>query len=127
MSTSPVDDFGLRLEGLLDQQRNDVATSSVREPAREIPRSNSIDFSLAGMEGGSSAMGSRVDTPAGTDADTEAGREADLSALNTKLELAMACKEIGDLDGARELLAEVSSSSHPELARRAQSLLQQLA
>lgn len=47
--------------------------------------------------------------------------------LNTKLELALACREIGDHAGARELLAEVAHARDPELARRAQTLLQQLA
>jgi len=47
--------------------------------------------------------------------------------LNTKLELALACREIGDHAGARELLVEVASARDPELAQRAQVLLQQLA
>jgi FimV-like protein len=49
------------------------------------------------------------------------------SVLNTKLELALACREIGDHAGARELLVEVASARDPELAQRAQVLLQQLA
>ncbi len=48
-------------------------------------------------------------------------------ALNNKLDLALACKEIGDKDGARELLSEVASSSNADLATRAKSLLRQLA
>jgi pilus assembly protein FimV len=48
-------------------------------------------------------------------------------ALKTKIDLAMACNEIGDKEGARDLLAEVASSRHAELASRAKSLLQQLA
>lgn len=47
--------------------------------------------------------------------------------LNTKLELAMACREIGDDAGARDLLNEVASARDPALAQRAQTLLQQLA
>jgi FimV-like protein len=47
--------------------------------------------------------------------------------LNTKFELALACREIGDHAGARELLAEVAHARDPELAQRAQTLLQQLA
>lgn len=49
------------------------------------------------------------------------------SVLNTKLELALACKEIGDHAGARDLLTEVASARDPELAQRAQALLLQLA
>jgi len=47
--------------------------------------------------------------------------------LNTKLELALACREIGDDAGARDLLIEVASARDPALAQRAQALLQQLA
>lgn len=47
--------------------------------------------------------------------------------LNTKLELAMACREIGDDAGARDLLNEVARARDPSLAQRAQTLLQQLA
>ncbi len=50
-----------------------------------------------------------------------------LTALRTKLDLALACQEIGDSVGARELLSEVANAEHPELAKRAQSLLAQLA
>ncbi|MFM7226591.1 MAG: FimV/HubP family polar landmark protein, partial [Betaproteobacteria bacterium] len=52
---------------------------------------------------------------------------ASSSMLNTKLELALACREIGDHAGARELLTEVANARDPELAQRAQSLLLQLA
>lgn len=48
-------------------------------------------------------------------------------ALNNKLDLALACKEIGDKDGARELLSEVASSNNTGLATKAKSLLRQLA
>lgn len=109
--TSPVDDFGLRLAGLLDEQRTDGSVPTGCEPMRETAPSNGIEFSLAGIDAGSPASGVSTDS----------------TALNTKLELALACKEIGDLDGARELLTEVAGSAHAELARRAQSLLDQLA
>jgi FimV-like protein len=49
------------------------------------------------------------------------------SVLSTKLELALACREIGDHAGARDLLTEVASARDPELAQRAQALLLQLA
>jgi pilus assembly protein FimV len=55
------------------------------------------------------------------------GEPLGTAALTTKLELAMACREIGDNDGARELLAEVANARDAELAGRAKSLLQQLA
>ena len=49
------------------------------------------------------------------------------TALQTKFELAQACQEIGDWDGARELLVEVAAAPHPALAGKAKSLLGQLA
>lgn len=48
-------------------------------------------------------------------------------ALHNKLDLALACQEIGDKDGARELLTEVAGSGDSALARQARSLLRQLA
>lgn len=113
--SSPVEDFGLRLEGLLDERGRDetasMPASVLPSPMREVPPSNTLDFSLAGIDAG---------TP------SDAG-SADEAALSTKLELALACQEIGDRDGARELLGEVAGSGHTELARRARSLLGQLA
>jgi pilus assembly protein FimV len=48
-------------------------------------------------------------------------------ALHTKLDLALACQEIGDKDGARELLSEVAGSGNSKLSSQAKSLLRQLA
>ena len=56
-----------------------------------------------------------------------AEKSADRTTLQTKLDLAIACDEIGDREGARELLAEVAGGPDPALAQRAQSLLSQLA
>lgn len=100
---SPVADFELKLEGLLDEQRKEKATPS--RPAADAD--NTIEFQLAGI---------RSEPPAAND-----------QALNTKLELALACQEIGDKEGARELLTEVATARDPALAQRAQSLLKQLA
>ncbi len=109
--SSPVDDFGLRLEGLLDERRKDDVVPPALQPMRDTPPSNGIDFSLTGLHADTKG-------PVG---------QADEAALGTKLELAQACRDIGDFDGARELLTEVAGSAHPELARRARSLLSQLA
>lgn len=112
--STPIDDFGLRLDGLLNERRG--AEPPAAPPAQSAPdvkasASDSLDFSLAGIDLGSPSSG--------------AGPNA--GALTTKLELAQACQEIGDRDGARELLNEVIASGDPELAPRAQSLLRQLA
>jgi pilus assembly protein FimV len=47
--------------------------------------------------------------------------------LSTKLDLAVAYREIGDKEGARELLEEVIASGHSEYAEKAQGLLQKIA
>ncbi len=116
---SPVDDFGLKLEGLLDERRrgqgsepapmqSSAATSSPAAPG----------FSLSGL-GRGEAGGQRIEP--------RLDSELEMAALGTKLELALACQEIGDHEGARELLSEVAAARDPELARRAQAMLRQLA
>ncbi len=115
--STPIDDFGLRLDGLLNERRSAELpaappTQSARSaPQANAPASNSLDFSLAGIDVGSPSSGARTDA----------------GALTTKLELAQACQEIGDREGARELLNEVIASGDPVLAPRAQSMLRQLA
>ncbi len=106
-------DFELKLEGLLDERRKEQETA----PAATRPApSNTIDFQLSGIDAAPApAVGSGV------------GGEIGTAALNTKLELALACRDIGDNEGARELLAEVANARDPELAQRAKSLLRQLA
>lgn len=47
--------------------------------------------------------------------------------LSTKLDLAVAYREIGDKEGARELLEEVVASGHPEYTGKAKNLLQKIA
>jgi pilus assembly protein FimV len=111
--------------GISDRAINDKATSDkvvndkvINEQAMP-DTSHLIDFSLE---------------PIATHTVTSTKRMAPItqglvssSVLSTKLELALACKEIGDHAGARDLLTEVASARDPELAQRAQALLLQLA
>ncbi len=115
-SGSSVEDFGLKLEGLLDEQRREQGKPPA--PMQSSAASAIPDFSLSGI--GRSEAGSRRIEP------TLSG-EPDHAALTTKLDLAQACEEIGDHEGARELLAEVAAARDPELSRRAQDLLRKLA
>ncbi len=108
-ASSPVEDFSLRLEGMLEERRHDEGRPA--SPPQETLPAREIDFRLEGFD---------ATTP-------PSGPSADEAALGTKLELAQACRDIGDREGARELLGEVVRSGHPEFARRAQSLLEQLA
>ena len=120
-SSSAVDDFGLKLEGLLDERRKDpgmglslapMDSSPVPRRAEQAPVE---DFQLSGIGQVASVGGEAKET------------KADAVALKTKIDLALACQEIGDKEAARELLTEVAGTRHPELASRAQSLLRQLA
>ncbi len=115
-ATSPVDDFGLKLEGLLDEHRREQGKPPA--PMQSAAASAPVpDFSLAGV--GQGDTGRRIE-PTLTGA-------PDQAALTTKLDLALACEEIGDREGARELLSEVVSARDPELSRRAQDMLRKLA
>lgn len=123
-SGSAVEDFGLKLEGLLDERRKDSDTGLPFAPQSARRASDSVtapDFQLSGI------------VPAATHKTTDTigtigtNLEDDARALKTKIDLALACQEIGDKEAARELLAEVAGTHHPELAGHAQSLLQQLA
>jgi len=99
-------DFSLRLDGKVQQGQPSLGSVhfSGSDSHAEV-----IDFTQTGVTSSVAA------TPAET------------VALKTKIDLALACNEIGDSTGARDLLSEVASSHHPELAARAKSLLQQLA
>lgn len=118
-SSSPVADFQLKLEGLLDERRRDhppPAPAAMSEQAAPGP----LDFSLSGIT-------PPRPEPAPGRIEPRLDDRPDTAALNTKLDLALACQEIGDKEGARELLSEVAAARDPELSSRAQSLLRQLA
>jgi len=154
--TSPVVDFEFKLEGLLDERRNDItrppatvptgshfasakATSSEAsssDPASYAASdlSNTLEFNLSDsitsvtpVSTSASSLSASLPPAAVQKSAGPGPRESDLVSLKTKLDLAIACQEIGDHEGARELLAEVAASPHPELSQRAQSLLSQLA
>jgi pilus assembly protein FimV len=149
-TTSPVADFEFRLDGLLDERRNDITTSTPAAPtgghlasARTTTPSvatsytasdsaNTLEFNLSDsfsspMSVSNSSLSSARSAATAQKPTGLAMHAGDLASLKTKFDLAIACQEIGDHEGARELLAEVAVSQHPELAERAQSLLSQLA
>ena len=149
-TNSPAGDFELRLEGLLDERRHDITTAATTSTTvghlasakATMPDtssshmasdlSNALEFNLSDSFSSSvSVSNSSLSSPAfnlTTQKSTGlAMQESDLASLKTKLDLAIACQEIGDHEGARELLAEVAVSPNSELAQRAQSLLSQLA
>jgi pilus assembly protein FimV len=87
--------------------------------------SHVLEFSLS--DSLISSLSSSAVTMPGLKSPGVTEKSADFSALQTKLDLAIACDEIGDKEGARELLTEVAGGADPALAQRAQSLLSQLA
>ena len=105
-----VADFSISLDGMLQEGRaeSNTARSSSSTSTAEV-----IDFTQTGVTSKTTF--------------TQTHTQAETLALKTKMDLAVACSEIGDKDGARDLLREVASSQHGELAPRAKSLLQQLA
>jgi len=109
-----VADFSISLDGMLQEGREG---SSIARPPSSTATVEVIDFTQTGVTSKTSF----------TQAHTQAHTQAETLALKTKLDLAVACNEIGDNEGARDLLREVASSQHAELAPRAKSLLQQLA
>ena len=149
-TSSPVADFEFRLDGLLEERRTDITTSTPTAPTgghlaaaktttpsvsasyTSSDLSNTLEFNLSDSFSSSMSVSNSSLSSARSAATAQkptglAMHEGDLASLKTKFDLAIACQEIGDHEGARELLAEVAVSQHPELAERAQSLLSQLA
>jgi len=154
VTSPPVADFEFKMEGLLDERGNDAMASLLAAPtgghrvaaksttsdaasgttASDVVSdlSNPIEFDLSdSLSSPISVSGLSLSSSwpsAAAQKFMGSGTQArDLASLKTKLDLAIACQEIGDHEGARELLAEVAVSSHLELSQRAQSLLSQLA
>jgi pilus assembly protein FimV len=111
--SSSVMEFDSRLEGMLAAHRKREIADGI-PPIIDVEPHMSLDFP-------SVADQTRIRTEFVINDDRA------LTALRTKLDLALACQEIGDRDGARELLSEVASAENPELAKRAKTLLAQLA
>jgi pilus assembly protein FimV len=147
---SPVSDFEFRLESLLGEQRTDVVMESASAnqlgqqvvtgkaalvdvvrgdgAVSDMNRSPLLEFDLSGLPTSIPLPGSASTTIVQTQPPADlSDTDARIAALQTKLDLAIACEEIGDTEGARELLTEVACGPYAVLAQRAQSLLGQLA
>jgi pilus assembly protein FimV len=100
------------------------------EPKEEKP---SFDFDLSGLEfpsskpagGGSTPNAGNVDL-ADLSLDTPSGSEGGGEAVGTKLELAKAYLEIGDKDGARDILQEVAREGNSAQREEAKKLISSL-
>ena len=154
-ASPPAPDFDLDLEGKKSESSMDtpagmfdMAPSAPAAPATsEAPKEDkpSFDFDLSGLEfpGTSKPAGStdlEVD-PTRPAANTSAASaasgldladlsldspDADSGGVGTKLELAKAYLEIGDKDGARDILLEVAKEGSPAQKDEAQKLIASL-
>jgi pilus assembly protein FimV len=155
-SAAPAPDFDLDLDGKRDAPASaDAAPSassgmdfdldapaSAPEPEPVKEEKPAFDFDLSGLDfpGSKSSGGTDLELdptrPAG-DAPSSGGLDlADLSldggdagageAVGTKLELAKAYLEIGDKDGAREILQEVAKEGSSSQKEEAQKLIASL-
>ncbi|GIZ52409.1 FimV/HubP family polar landmark protein [Noviherbaspirillum aridicola] len=106
---------------------DETAAQTRQEPAATNP----LDFDLSGISLELGSSDGKTDGAADFGlADIGALGDASASAvaeMATKLDLAIAYQEIGDKEGARELLDEVLKGGTPEQSERAKSLLHELA
>ncbi|MFC7513938.1 FimV/HubP family polar landmark protein [Herbaspirillum sp. GCM10030257] len=116
------------------------AVPEAKADAKADPTGNDpLDFDLSGisLELNPSEQGSKssldfdtsIESLSNLDSLAGVGEESGFSSaeMATKLDLAIAYQEIGDKEGARELLDEVLKGGSPEQSERAKSLLLELA
>ena len=114
----PVLDFAIE-ESVQSDLTSDVPAVDAQASAFEFDLSG-IDLNLD-----SSPVANEIaDIPA---ADAGAESEPENAEMSTKLDLAVAYQEIGDREGARELLEEVVRGGNAEQRERANAMLLQLA
>jgi pilus assembly protein FimV len=130
----------LRLDDTLDLSADspDPATVPIGRPAGlSKAQGNSLDFDLGALDVEPKTV-SLAKPPAAKQSDSlldfgdfdlgdSSAAPADESALARKLELAEEFRQIGDIEGARDLLEEVAARSEGALKAKAQGMLSQLA
>jgi pilus assembly protein FimV len=114
-----VDDFALDMHAFSLPQVPAAAHASAPAP-------NVVDFDLSAI----SLDLNSVDSKPAALQDTHAASndaQSNVAEMATKLDLALAYQEIGDKDGARELLDEVVKGGTAEQTEKARSMLQKIA
>ncbi|MBX9870281.1 MAG: LysM peptidoglycan-binding domain-containing protein [Burkholderiaceae bacterium] len=110
--------------GDLDKGMQDVDADMQHEAKPSDALASNFDFDLSGID-------LDLDSPATDVASQEAAKVEETPAFNaemaTKLDLAVAYHEIGDKEGARELLDEVIKGGTVDQIERARNMLAQLA
>ena len=137
-SEAPSPDLPVESSPSIDFDLPSHAPSAAAEAPSDKPKDekSSFDFDLSGLDFPSSSK--PAETPAAAPAPSSSGLElADLSldsgaesgggeAVGTKLELAKAYLEIGDKDGAREILQEVANEGSSAQKEEAKKLIASL-
>jgi pilus assembly protein FimV len=126
---------------MLDLPEELHAAAAHREVAEELPAAapaaaaapksegQSLDFDLSGItlelhpEEGKSGLVQEAFATHDTGSPEDYSNNAEMA---TKLDLAVAYQEIGDKEGARELLDEVVKGGSPEQSEKARTLLAKL-
>lgn len=110
--------------GDLDMGLQDASAETQHEAKQSDALASNFDFDLSGID-------LDLDSPATDTASQEVGKSEETPAFNaemaTKLDLAVAYHEIGDKEGARELLDEVVKGGTADQIERARNMLAQLA
>jgi pilus assembly protein FimV len=117
-----------------EPQRDEVdapmASSETAQQAHESSSSDPLDFDLSGItldlksQGGDAMPDLMLDAEEPSLSEGVSAADAEMA---TKLDLAIAYQEIGDKEGARELLDEVMKGGTSEQSEKAKSLLLELA
>jgi pilus assembly protein FimV len=122
------DDFSLMLSDLPDVAEAHPAAAPEIITEAVKPEIDAMEFDLSGitLELDPNASSALVEESYGVH-DTATEDYSSNAEMATKLDLAVAYQEIGDKEGARELLDEVVKGGAPEQSDKARSLLAKLA
>lgn len=109
----------------VDTQLTNPLKSS--RPAHEFAAAPSaLDFDLSGINFDLNSVDSTT-APEQNELGTDGDAHSNTAEMATKLDLALAYQEIGDKEGARELLDEVVKGGTAEQTEKARSILQKIA
>ncbi|HEY3301678.1 MAG TPA: FimV/HubP family polar landmark protein [Methylophilaceae bacterium] len=110
----------------LSDSKTDAATLSAEQAPVETASTPEVDFSKIDLDLGVEAATPASTTEVNSLAD-EFDMEAESSEVETKLDLVTAYIDMGDQEGAKELLEEVLKEGGPQQRIRAQDMLKSLA
>lgn len=123
-AASSVDEDTLALDFDFNLDQEPSASADMKEPAAQEPMMPELDLSGINLDLGDTAT-PMADTVSNAleDATTLVGDNTVWEEASTKLDLARAYLEMGDKEGAREILQEVAGEGGPEQQAEANKLL----